>query len=123
MGLKENIKARRLEKGMTLEDVAKEINVSRQTIQRYESGVISNIPSDKIELIAQALDTTPSKLMGWEYDYIQPVPIISEKEKEIAHEIHENPEMLVLFETVKDMSSKRLQAYVDFMKKLKESDD
>ena len=51
---------------MTLEDLGNKIGVSRQTIQRYESGVITNIPSDKIELLAKYLNTTPSYLMGWE---------------------------------------------------------
>ena len=65
MGLKENIKAKRTECQMTLEELADKVGVSRQTIQRYESGTISNIPSDKIELMATALHTTPSYLMGW----------------------------------------------------------
>lgn len=65
MGLKENIKAKRIEKQMTLEELANKVGVSRQTIQRYESGTISNIPSDKIELMANALETTPAYLMGW----------------------------------------------------------
>lgn len=65
MGLKENIKQKRLENSMTLEDLANKVGVSRQTIQRYESGIISNIPSDKIELMAEALNTTPADLMGW----------------------------------------------------------
>ena len=65
MGLKENIKMIRTQKNMTLEDLAKKVGVSRQTIQRYESGVIGNIPSDKIELIAKALRTSPADLMGW----------------------------------------------------------
>lgn len=68
MGLKENIKSRRLELNMTLEDLALKVGTSRQTIQRYESGVIGNIPSDKIEKLAEALDTTPTNLMGWEND-------------------------------------------------------
>jgi len=66
MGLKDNIKFKRIENGMTLEELAAKVGVSRQTIQRYESGVIGNIPSDKIELMAAALDTTPASLMGWE---------------------------------------------------------
>lgn len=49
MGLKENIRAARLGLEMTLDDVAKVVGVSRQTIQRYESGVIGNIPSDRLE--------------------------------------------------------------------------
>ena len=34
MGLKENIKSKRIERKMTLEDLAKSVGVSRQTIQR-----------------------------------------------------------------------------------------
>lgn len=66
MPLKDNIKKLRNSLGMTLEDLAQQIGVSRQTIQRYESGVISNIPSDNIEKLALALQTTPADLMGWE---------------------------------------------------------
>lgn len=66
MGLKENIKTKRMENKMTLEELASKVGVSRQTIQRYESGTISNIPSDKIEAMAKALETTPAYLMGWE---------------------------------------------------------
>ena len=51
---------------MTLEDVAKIVGVSRQTIQRYESGVISNIPSDKIEKLADIYHKSPTDLMGWQ---------------------------------------------------------
>lgn len=66
MGLKENIKSKRLELNMTLEELANKVGISRQTIQRYESGVISNIPSDKIEKLAEALECSPAFLMGWE---------------------------------------------------------
>ncbi len=65
MALKDNLKSKRTEKGLTLDEVATKVGVSRQTIQRYESGVISNIPSDNIEKLASALDTTPAELMGW----------------------------------------------------------
>lgn len=50
---------------MSLEDLAKHVGVARQTIQKYEVGVITNVPSDKIEKIAAALRTTPGYLMGW----------------------------------------------------------
>ena len=66
MGLKENIKNRRLELNLTLEEVSKKLSISKPTLQRYESGVISNIPSDRIEKLASILETTPALLMGWE---------------------------------------------------------
>ena len=65
MALNDRLKAARTAKGFTLDEVAAKVGVSRQTIQRYESGVISNIPSDNIEKLAAALDTTPAALMGW----------------------------------------------------------
>ena len=64
--LSDNIKKARSETGKTLEDIAKIVGVSRQTIQKYESGIVSNIPSDKIEKLAEAFNTTPAILMGWE---------------------------------------------------------
>ena len=60
------IRKARIAKAMTLEEVAKYVQVSRQTIQRYESGVIGNIPSDKIELLSNALNVSPGYIMGWE---------------------------------------------------------
>ena len=64
--LAKNIRELRKEKGMTLEELAEKVGTSRQTIHRYENGMISNIPSEKIVLLASALNTTPSTLMGWE---------------------------------------------------------
>ena len=57
-----NIKNLRKKKNMTLEELAEKVGTSKQTIQRYESGKISNIPSDKIELLAKYLDTTPGSV-------------------------------------------------------------
>lgn len=63
--LQDRIRDARLRAGLTLDEVAQKVGVSKQTIQRYESGIISNIPSDNIEKIAAALGTTPAELMGW----------------------------------------------------------
>lgn len=66
MSVGKNIKNRRKELDLTQEDIARRIGVSKQTVQKYESGVIANVPSDKIEMVAEILKTTPAKLMGWE---------------------------------------------------------
>lgn len=65
MNIGQNIKKYRLLRGYTLDEVAKNIGVSRQTMSRYETGVIANIPSDKIEAIARFLGISPSLLMDW----------------------------------------------------------
>ena len=64
--LSEKIKFLRKSKGMSLEQLADMVGTSRQTVHRYENGTITNIPHDKIEALAKALDTTPARLMGWE---------------------------------------------------------
>lgn len=50
---------------MTQEELAKYIDSTKQTIYKYENNIVTNIPSDKIEKIAEALGTTPFYLMGW----------------------------------------------------------
>lgn len=59
----DRLKDIRNKKGMTLDEVAKSVGVSRQTIQRYESGVIPNIPPDKISKLANLFNTTTDYLI------------------------------------------------------------
>ena len=49
----------------TQEFVGNYVGVGKATIQKYEKGIITNIPSDKIMLLAEILDTTPDFIMGW----------------------------------------------------------
>ena len=83
MGLKENIKNRRLQLNLTLDEVSTKLSISKPTLQRYESGVISNIPSDKIEKLALILETTPSCLMGWMEKDIEEKPKLTEAEQSL----------------------------------------
>lgn len=52
--------------GISQTDLAKRINVSKQTLYKYETNIITNIPSNIIEDIATILNVSPSVLMGWE---------------------------------------------------------
>jgi transcriptional regulator with XRE-family HTH domain len=51
---------------MTLEDVAKLCETTKQTIYKYENEIVTNIPYEKIVLLSKALDVSPSYLFGWE---------------------------------------------------------
>ena len=62
----EKIKTVRERIGLSQTALADKINVSKQTMYKYESDVITNIPSDKIEAIAQICNCSPQYLMGWE---------------------------------------------------------
>lgn len=60
------IKKRRKELKMSADELAKKLGKDRSTVFRYENGDIEKLPIDILEPIAQALQTTPACLMGWE---------------------------------------------------------
>ena len=62
----ERLRKRREQLGLSQTEVANSVNVSKQTLYKYENDIVSNIPSDKIEALARKLETTPEFLMGWE---------------------------------------------------------
>lgn len=66
MTIGDRIKKEREKKGITQVDLAIKINVSKQTLYKYEHNIITNIPSDKIEAISATLNCSPAYLMGWE---------------------------------------------------------
>ncbi len=65
MNIHKRLKEKRKECGMTLQEVATIVGVSRQTIQRYESGTIKNIPAENVEKLATVYNTTPQQLYNW----------------------------------------------------------
>lgn len=62
----ERLRKRREQLGLSQTEVANSVNVSKQTLYKYENDIVTNIPSDKIEALARKLETTPEFLMGWE---------------------------------------------------------
>lgn len=66
MELKDILKQRRLEVGLTLAEVAKLVGVSEATVSRWESGNIANMKRSRIAALAKALQVSPSVIMGWE---------------------------------------------------------
>lgn len=74
--VQDKIKKRRKELGLSLEDVAKALNVNRSTVLRYESKSIEKMPIDVIPPLAKILKCSPEYLMGWEDDKLKPINII-----------------------------------------------
>lgn len=109
------IKDARTQRNLTLGDVAARIGVSRQTVQRYESGVIGNIPNDKIEALAAALGVSPGYLMGWEQDEpMTPSYYTNPETAALADEIKNNKNFQMLFDTTRKLSPEALQEVINF---------
>lgn len=66
MTVGERIKNLREKLGISQVDFADRINVSKQTLYKYENNIITNIPSDKIEAVASIGNVSPAFLMGWD---------------------------------------------------------
>lgn len=62
----ERLKRRRKELGYSYQDLANLTQMSKSTLQRYETGGIKNIPLSKLDVLSQALETSREWLMGWD---------------------------------------------------------
>ena len=66
MTIGERIKSLRESKRITQTELAEKLGTTKQNIYKYENGIITNIPSDKIELMAKCFEVSPGYIMGWE---------------------------------------------------------
>ena len=71
--LANNLKRLRKERKLTLDDIAEALGTSKQTIHRYENGIITNVPPEKVQSLAELLEVTPAELMGWEKQTTPPL--------------------------------------------------
>lgn len=61
----DRIRALRLARRLTLEDVAKYLGVGRQAVYKYEQGTVTNIPLENLEKMAVLFGSSPGYLAGW----------------------------------------------------------
>jgi repressor LexA len=81
----ERLRKLRLKKGLTLEEVSKQLKTSKVTMHKYEVGVITNIPINKIKQLAGIYNVSPAYIMGWEeesplikMEYKKQIPILGD---------------------------------------------
>ena len=108
------IKSRRQELSLSQEELARKIGyTSRTSIAKIEAGDI-DLPQSKIVAFAEALETTPSWIMGLGND--QPKPFDPAEDEEI-NAMLADPEYRALFKKTAKMSKQDLE----FVKRLIES--
>ncbi len=103
MEINTTLRERRIEKGLTLSEVARDVGVSAATISRWESGDIANMKRDKIVNLANALDLSPAVIMGWEHEGFETTKsyYMNKESAELAEFLFNKPEYKVLFEASK----------------------
>ena len=76
----QRIRAIRLSANMTQEELASYVGTTKQNIWKYESGVVTNIPMERIVAIANALHVPASELLGWSPPASKPMSSFREDE-------------------------------------------
>lgn len=61
----ERIRQRRLELGLSVEEIAKYLGKNKATIYRYENGDIKNFPVSIMKPLTEILEITSDLLMEW----------------------------------------------------------
>ena len=132
MNMGERIKERRIELGMTQEDLAVELGLQKSAIAKYENGRVENIKRTTIIKMANILHCTPAYLLGFDDNDASVAPsgyYTDPETARLAQEMFEDPEMRSLFHMKRNMEPEKFQAHYDMMKKLydmehpEESDD
>lgn len=85
----DNIFTLRKKNNMSLEELGKRIGTTKQTIQRYESREIKNIPYEKIIALAEVFSVSPAQLMG----FSEEKPDYSKKNAMLANAIRKDSKL------------------------------
>lgn len=121
----EKIKLRRLELGLSYQELSDLTGINKSTLQRYETGFIKKVPINQVQIIAKALNVTPGYLMGWENDNENQTYYLNPEAVKMAQEIYDNPQYKVLFDATKKLkpeSIKEVMKFIDYQKAKEEGD-
>ena len=106
MTIGDRIKQRRMELGMSQEELAHKLGYkSRSSINKIELGG-QNLTQKKIKKIADALDTTPDYIMGWD-EHVKFHVTYTDEYYDLLKE---------LFDFVDKADEKSIENLIDYMK-------
>ncbi|HDG5661217.1 TPA: helix-turn-helix domain-containing protein [Staphylococcus aureus] len=131
--MKPDIKSRRKELNLTLEQVGDLVGVGKSTVRKWETGDIENMKRDKIVKLAKALKVSPSYIMGIEDEKpqletipVKKIPVVSKISAGMPIYTEENLIDYIYFATKNLNSNKEefgLQVSGDSMDKLFQDGD
>jgi len=100
----QRLRAERKSRKLSQEELAKVLDTTKQAIYKYETGVVQNIPFDKLAKLADYFGVTSAYLMGWTDERDGVIPTIApEPEEDAAPELP-----AALREAIRPVSAMRL---------------
>lgn len=115
MGMAERIKERRLALKLTQEELGNKIGLQKSAIAKYENGRVENVKRSIIQKMAQALECSPSYLLGFDEDeyYYDP------NTAALAEQMKNSEEMAMLFDEARDAEPEDIKAIYNMLLALK----
>lgn len=99
MKIGDKIRARRMELGLSVDELAEKIGKNRSTVYRYENKEIEHLPTTILEPLVKALQVPPDYFMDWE-----DMPTKKEGEIEkIVNSATKREDLKIFFTNVTDM--------------------
>lgn len=102
MSIGERIKLAREAANLTQEELGQRCGTTKQSIYKYENGIVTNIPLDRIEKIASITGVSATYLMDWE------------NEKPIVEIDDELSEFIQLFRSLPPERKKDVKKFIDY---------
>lgn len=111
MTIGDRIRKTRVLKGISQTGLANAVHITKQTLYKYETNIVTNIPLNNVERIAKALDVTPAFLMGWENsaDISIESEVFSPHEKKVITAYRSKPDMQPVVDKLLDVPSEDIQ--------------
>ena len=94
---------------MTQAELAEKAGVSYQAISKYENGVVTNIPTKRLQVIADALGTNGAVLMG--YDSVR-------TPDEWREELRSNPDLRMLLSASSKLNHDDIQYLITLAERM-----
>lgn len=117
--LGEKIKNKRLDLNMTQDELGEKIGVQKSAVAKYESGRVENLKRSTIIKLAQALNTSPAYLMGWEEE-VSNINDVKSENLEIASIMNRDGKISdIMNEISENFSDEDKEKTLDFIKFLK----
>lgn len=89
MEIKDLIREKRQELGLTYEQLGELVGVGKSTVRKWETGMIENMRRDNIIALSKALNISPAILMGWDFDEVKKTDVTSNYSKEEQQHIED----------------------------------
>ena len=101
-----DLRSRREELGLTLEQVGDACNVGKSTVRKWETGMIRNMRRDKVAMLAKVLRVNPMDIIASTDDV--PMERLAKREKEQCALSPEENELLAIYRDANDAGQQQL---------------